>query len=102
MQDSNFSPLISQLKTGFIAQLKTEISEDVFKKIAPLILSVQQPPKETELLTRKEAGKLLGVSLVTIQEWTRTGKITGYRIASRIRYKRAELENSLSQIKTRR
>lgn len=87
---------------SFCEQLKTEISNDVFKKIAPLIQSVQQPPKETELLTRKEAAKLLGVSLVTIQEWTKTGKIIGYRIASRIRYKRNEIENSLSQIKTRR
>jgi excisionase family DNA binding protein len=94
MQDLNFSPLIEQLKT--------EISENVFNRIAPLIQSIPQPPQETELLTRKEAAKLLGVSLPTILDWTKTGKITGYRIASRIRYKRSELENSLLQIKTRK
>ena len=83
-------------------ELKTQISEDVFKKVAPLIQSVNTPKQETELLSRKEAARLLGVSLPTILDWTKTGKITGYRIASRVRYKRAEIENSLSQIKTRR
>lgn len=83
-------------------QLKTQISEDVFNKVAPLIQSANKPKPETELLTRKEAAKILGVSLPTILDWTKTGKITGYRIASRIRYKRHELETSLSQIKTRR
>ncbi len=95
MQDLLFSSLSYE-------QLKTEISEDVFKKIAPLIQSVNSPKQETDLLTRKEAAKLLSVSLPTILDWTKTGKITGYRIASRVRYKRAEIENSLSQIKARR
>jgi excisionase family DNA binding protein len=62
----------------------------------------QDALKETELLTRKQAAKLLGISLPTLLEWTKSGTITGYRIASRIRYKKDELENSLSQIKTRR
>jgi hypothetical protein len=45
-------------------QLKTEISEDVFRKVANLIHSAQTAPKpQTEFVTRKEAAKLLGVSL---------------------------------------
>ena len=83
-------------------QLKTEISEAVLKEVAPLIQSANTTKPETELLTRKQAAKMLGVSLPTILDWTKSGKITGYRIASRIRYKRTELENSLSKIKTRR
>lgn len=85
-----------------IGQLTAELTEAVFNRVAPLIQTVNKPQQETELLTRKQAAKLLGVSLPTIQDWTKTGKITGYRIASRIRYKRHELETSLSQIKTRR
>ena len=83
-------------------QLKTEICEAVIKEISPFFNSINSAKPETELLTRKEAAKLLGVSLPTILDWTKTGKITGYRISSRIRYKRAEIETSLSQIKTRR
>lgn len=95
--------MTQQLFTSFpLEQLKSELTEAVFNKVAPLIHSVSKPQPDTELLTRKEAAKLLGVSLPTILDWTKTGKITGYRISSRIRYKRHELETSLSQIKTRR
>lgn len=85
----------------FIEQLKTEISEDVFNKISCLLKTVQTPAPQTELITRKQTAQLLGVSLPTVNDWTKTGKIQGYRIGSRIRYKRNEIENSLSQIKTR-
>lgn len=83
----------------FIEQLKTEISQEVFCKISGLIQTQNSTPK-TELLTRKEAAILLGISLPTLADWTKTGKVKGYRIASRIRYKRHEIENSLLQIKT--
>lgn len=84
----------------FIEQLKTEISEDVFNKISCLIQTAQTPAPQTELITRKQAANLLSVSLPTVNDWTKTGKIKGYRIGSRIRYKRNEIENSLLQIKT--
>ena len=85
-----------------LEQLSTVLSEAVYNKIAPLIQTINRPQPNAELLTRNEAAKLLGVSLVTILDWTKTGKITGYRIASRIRYKRHELESCLTQIKTGR
>jgi len=80
-------------------QLKNEISNEILDRITPLLQSVNKPTPTTELLTRKEASRLLGVSLPTLLDWTKTGKVTGYRIASRVRYKRTELENSLSQIR---
>src|SRR5687767_3294705 len=79
-----------------LEQLKSEISEAVKREVAPLFQAVNAVKPETELLTRKQAAKLLCVSLPTMLDWTKTGKITGYRIGSRIRYKRAELESSLS------
>lgn len=85
-----------------LEQLKAEIEAAVRKEITTLVESLNPPKQEDELITRKQAAKLLGVSLVTITDWTKTGKIIGYRIASRIRYKRSEVENSLAQIKTRR
>lgn len=81
-------------------ELKTEISETVLKHLSPLINSLTPTQPETQLLTRKEVAKLYGVSLPTILDWTKTGKLIGYRIASRVRYKRSEVEKSLSQIKT--
>ena len=81
--------------------LKTEISEAVLKQLSPLINSLTPNQPEKELLTRKEVAKLYGVSLPTILDWTKTGKLIGYRISSRVRYKRSEIEKSLSQIKTK-
>lgn len=85
-----------------LKQLTMELTEAVFNKVAPLLQAANRPQPETELLSRKDAAKLLGVSLPTILDWTKTGKITGYRISSRIRYKRHELEASLTQIRTRK
>ncbi len=82
-----------------LEQLKIEISQEILDRITPIIQSVNNSTPTTELLTRKEASKLLGVSLPTLLDWTNTGKIIGYRIASRVRYKRSELENSLAQIR---
>jgi excisionase family DNA binding protein len=82
-----------------LEQLKSEISQEILNHITPYLQSVNKPTPPTELLTRKEASRLLGISLVTLGDWTKTGKISGYRIASRVRYKRSELENSLSQIR---
>jgi len=93
------SLILSELS---LIELKNEISQEVLNRVIPLIESVSKPQSQTEFLTRKEAAKLLGVSLVTIADWTKTGKIKGYRIASRIRYKRHELETAFSQITTRR
>lgn len=84
-----------------LEQLKNEISNEILDRITPLLQGVNKPTPTTELLTRKEASRLLGVSLPTLLDWTKTGKVTGYRIASRVRYKRSELENSLSQIRTK-
>jgi excisionase family DNA binding protein len=67
--------------------------EEHFKTTTPYL---QHP----EFLSRKEAAKLLGVSLPTLSEWTKTGLVKGYRIASRIRYVRAEIENSMKAIRT--
>jgi excisionase family DNA binding protein len=83
-----------------LEQLKTEISKEILERITPILQGVNNSTPTTELLTRKEASKLLGVSLPTLLDWTNSGKIIGYRIASRVRYKRSELENSLSRIKS--
>jgi excisionase family DNA binding protein len=61
--------------------------------------------EQTELLTRNEVCNLLHITLPTLHNWTKEGLITGYRIGTRIRYKRAEILatlNKVQQIKFRR
>ena len=54
--------------------------------------------QHSDLLTRKEAAELLGVSLPTLHRWTQQHVLKGYRINTRIRYKRAEIEQGLKTI----
>ncbi|HQW99750.1 MAG: helix-turn-helix domain-containing protein [Flavobacteriales bacterium] len=57
------------------------------------------PPPE-ELLTREEAAQLLGITLPTLRDYTRRGLVEGYRIGTRVRYKRSEVLGSLQRIRT--
>ena len=63
-------------------------------------MTTQTEKSEVEYLTRKETAKLLGVSLPTLHDWTKTGKIPALRIGTRVRYKKSDVENSLKEIKT--
>ncbi len=56
-------------------------------------------PQDNELLTRNETAKMLGVSLVTLNNWSKRGIIQSYRINTRIRYKRGEILQSLNTVK---
>jgi excisionase family DNA binding protein len=58
------------------------------------------PPDKEKYITRKETAQILGVSLVTIHSWTKTGLITGYRIGTRIRFKESEILESLNKVQT--
>jgi excisionase family DNA binding protein len=92
-QQSLFSQLfLNELKNVFTGVVKAEIT------------SHQQPvtvnDQSQTFLTRKETAALLGVSLPTLHHWTVEGKVPAYRIGTRVRYKRAEVEQSLHLIRT--
>lgn len=57
-------------------------------------------PLREELLTREEAAQLLGITLPTLRDYTKRGLVAGYRIGTRVRYKRSEVLGSLQQIRT--
>ena len=85
-------------------QLRTVISETVkdeftrqFPAIAPVDLA--QKPQD-ELLTRQQAAERLKISLPTLNELTKSGKLIGYRIGNRLRYKTNEVNSALTKIKT--
>jgi excisionase family DNA binding protein len=93
---------------GNFIQLELPI-EELTQRIAGAVVDRLRPhfttPATTsneEFLTRKQTAKVLGISLPTLLQWTKTGKITGHRIGSRVRYKRSEIDSSLVKIKTGR
>lgn len=63
-------------------------------------LNLHKPETPTEYITRKETAGILGISLPTLNDWSKQGIIPSYRIASRVRYKRAEVLNSLSKVQS--
>ena len=84
-------------------QLQTAITEAVkleFKNINNV--PVDDP---IEYISRKEASKFLNISLVTLNEWSKTGLLRCYRIGSKVLYKKAEIVKSIKlvpQLKFRR
>ena len=89
------SILFSQIP---INDLRIIIQETVKEEM--LKFSISPPQPTTEFITRQETCKILGVSLPTLNEWTKQGLIVGYRISSRVRYKKSEILDALIKIST--
>lgn len=78
-----------------LQELSTVISETVKSEFERQNkLSTPQP--DNEYLTRKETAQILGVSLPTLNNWSKRQLLPSYRIASRIRYKKEEVLNSVN------
>ncbi len=82
-------------------QIKNLLSEVVKPEIENLKQSFQ-PKEPVNLLTRKEAAKLLKINLSTLWSWSNKGIIKSYAIGNRIYYKRHEILQALTEIKNRK
>jgi excisionase family DNA binding protein len=87
----NNSIILEQISRDELAQL-----------IKDVIQSINNPavPVEIEFKTRKATAKKLGISLPTLNEYTKTGIIPAYRIGSRVRYKSNEIEKALLKVQS--
>lgn len=81
----------------------TELKELFRDVIKEELSNLKQQQKEENLtatyLSRQQVCKLLNLSLVTVDKFTRQGILKGYRIGGRIRYKQHEVEESLTAVK---
>ena len=93
MQEQNITQLHNitpeELKQSIIDEIRNELKE-ITKNFKPV-----SPP---EYITRKEAAKILKVSLVTLHDWNKKGILKPYRLGNLIRYKRSELDKALINI----
>lgn len=55
---------------------------------------------EVNYLTRKETADKLHISLPTLNEYTKIGKLKGYRINGRVLYKEEEINSALTAVET--
>ena len=81
-------------------ELKENILNDVRTELKALVEHFQ-PVKPAEYITRKEAAKILKVSLVTLSDWNKKGILKRYRLGNLIRYKRIELDQALISINSK-
>jgi excisionase family DNA binding protein len=70
-----------------VNDLKTIISESVENAFA----KTPKVKEEETILRRKDVAKLFSVSLVTIADWMKTGKLPYHRINTRIFFKKSEV-----------
>lgn len=88
----NSSIILQNIDTESLKSIIREVNAEMIESFQP-----KQLPKE-QYLTRKEVAKALRVSLPTLNELTKKGKLTGYRLNGRVLYKFSEVDSSLIQI----
>ena len=81
-----------------VEELLERFSEEFVKILKPYL----KINTEEEFLTRIETARILRISLPTLRSWTVSGRLKSYRISSRIRYRKTEVENALTEIPYRK
>lgn len=73
--------------------------EQIEKAISRLADSLTPPETSAapDYISRKEAAALLGVTLVTLDDWTNKGILQAYKIGRRIYYKPGEISAAMIQ-----
>lgn len=82
-------------------EFKESIINDVREELKAITLNFQ-PSTPPEYLTRHEVADILKVSLVTLSDWNKKKILNPYRLGNLIRYKRAEIEQALISINSKK
>jgi excisionase family DNA binding protein len=90
--------ILKAMQQKFILTTPEELRNLVSEIIRNESQKQPEPVKPDQLLTRKEAADLLGITLPTLWDWTRKGTIPGYRISKRVYYKRPEIDAALKSM----
>lgn len=84
--------ILQNVSPGDLKQIISEVVEEKLSKFQP----VQKDA--TKYRSRKEVANLLKISLPTLNEYTKTGKIKAVRFGSRVLYSSEEIEKALQEI----
>jgi predicted site-specific integrase-resolvase len=87
---------IIQIENTNANDFKNEIVKDVTNALKGYAETLQNPDNN-KLLNRQETADLLGVSLVTLWDWSRKDIIPAYRISNKVRYKKNEVLEALQK-----
>jgi|GEM_PF-422559 len=88
---------LEQVPAGLTLLLK-KVTDLEFKISSPT--TPPQPASDVDQLrTRKETAARLSITLATLHEYTKSGRISAYRIGNRVLYKDSDIQNALRQVK---
>lgn len=87
---------IIQIENISAEDFKNEIIRGVIIAFQEIIGNFK-PNNDEIILSREEAAKLLSISLVTLWDLTRKDKIPAFRIGNKVRYKKSDVLNALTQ-----
>ena len=91
--------LLIEKMQGETLAARLDTIEKAITRLADSITNTPQPAAPAEYISRKEAAKLLRVTLPTIVDWTNKKLLTAYKIGRRVYYKPAEISAALIQKK---
>jgi excisionase family DNA binding protein len=83
-----------------VEQLQDSLKQIVQNEVNKILENLPVQEKEPEYLTRTQVAQILGISLPTLNEWTKNGIILAKRIGTRVRYLRSDVYSSLKDIET--
>jgi excisionase family DNA binding protein len=69
--------------------------EQIFDAKMGAVPSTENP--QSDYITRKEAARLLKISLPTLHDWTLQGFLTSYKMGKRVLFRRDEIEAALQR-----
>jgi excisionase family DNA binding protein len=98
IQKSGNSIIIEIPVDELIARVSETIIANLGRQLVPQI--TESKDEKHELLTRKETAAFLKISLVSLNKWTKEGKLPARRISGRIRYYREDVLKALKLIST--
>ena len=79
----------------FKSLLADTVKEAVKFEVDRIIAQPREPQKQ--FLTRKDVSEILGVSLVTLNDWSKSGIVPSYRLGTRVRYRYSDIQNALQK-----
>lgn len=79
-------------------QLTDQITTQITEQLKQLKKELLNKDADDELMTRKEACKLLQIDSSTLWHWTNKGRVKAYGIVNRRYYKRSELMEALKPL----
>lgn len=87
--------ILSPISLNELATVIQETVKGEFERIN----NSPTPQPTNEFITRKETAQILGISLPTLNDYSKKELLPSYRIGTRIRYKKEEVYKCLSERK---